>query len=159
MQIEWDFKQTIFKIWRFKKKILLFPFARQCLSKNVAEIHLNRVINYLTRKLRRKWAKKVNVECDTDANFKDDQGFFKGFPAFMFRFELRAKFLNQNMYFFIKTNVIYVDLQFKRWSYRVKKQFIWSFELSKSASIQNEEKFLVAGSSVHGFLRFLVRVI
>jgi hypothetical protein len=73
----------------------------------------------------------VNVECDTDANFKDDQGFFKGFPAFMFRFELRAKFLNQNMYFFIKTNVIYVDLQFKRWSYRVKNSLFVVLKLSQ----------------------------
>jgi hypothetical protein len=79
------------------KKFLLF--ARQCLSKNLTEIHLNRVINYLLRKLRRKWAKKVNVECATDENFKDDQGFFQVFPAIMFLFELRAKFLNQNVFF------------------------------------------------------------
>jgi hypothetical protein len=38
-----------FKIEGFKKKILLFAFVRQCLSKNLSEIYLNRVINYLTR--------------------------------------------------------------------------------------------------------------
>jgi hypothetical protein len=43
--------------------------------------------------------KKVNVECATDENFKDDQGFFAVFPAIMFPFELRAKFLNQNVFF------------------------------------------------------------
>jgi hypothetical protein len=37
---------------------------------------------YLTRKLRRKCAKKVNVECDTNENYKD------GFSQF---FLLRAK--------------------------------------------------------------------
>jgi hypothetical protein len=62
------------------------------LSKNLTEIHLNRVINYLTRKLKRKSAKKVNVECDADENFKDDQGFFTDFLAIMFRFVLRAIF-------------------------------------------------------------------
>jgi hypothetical protein len=61
------------------------------LSKKLTEIHLNGVINYMTRKLRRKRAKKVNVKCDTDENLKDDQGFFTVFPAIMFRFELRAK--------------------------------------------------------------------
>jgi hypothetical protein len=59
MEIQWDWELTIFKIWGFKKKFLLFAFVRQCLSKNLTEIHLNRVINYLTRKLRKKWAKKV----------------------------------------------------------------------------------------------------
>jgi hypothetical protein len=39
------------------------------------------------------------VECDTDENSKDDQGFFTVFPAIMFRFELRAKFLHQNVFF------------------------------------------------------------
>jgi hypothetical protein len=48
----------------------------------------------LTRKLRRKGAKKVNMECDTDENFQDDQGYFTVFPAIMFSFELRAKFLH-----------------------------------------------------------------
>jgi hypothetical protein len=35
----------------FQKKILLFAFVRQCVSKNFTAIHLNRVINYLTKKL------------------------------------------------------------------------------------------------------------
>jgi hypothetical protein len=35
-------------------KFMLFAFARQSLTKNLTEIHFNRVINYLTRKLRRK---------------------------------------------------------------------------------------------------------
>jgi hypothetical protein len=99
MEIEWDWEQTIFKIWGFKKKYLLFAFVRQCLSKNLTEIQSNRVINYLSRKLSRKLAKKVNVKCATDENFKDDQGFFALFPAIMFLFELRAKFLNQNVFF------------------------------------------------------------
>jgi hypothetical protein len=127
MKIEWDWEQTILKIWGFKKTFLLFAFVLQCLSKNLTEIHLYRVINYLSRKLRRKWAKKVNVECDTNEHFKDDQGFFAVFPAIMFFFELRA---NQwiKMIFFIKTNLICVDLLYKRLSYRGKRQFIWSFQ-------------------------------
>jgi hypothetical protein len=41
----------------------------------------------------------VNVECDTDENFKDDQEFFTVFPASTLCFELRAKFLHQNVFF------------------------------------------------------------
>jgi hypothetical protein len=51
-----------FQNLRIKKKILLFVFVCQCLSKKLTEIHLNRVINHLTRNLRRKWADKVNVD-------------------------------------------------------------------------------------------------
>jgi hypothetical protein len=91
MRLRADYFQNL----RIKKKI---P-ACHCLSKNLTEIHLNRVINYLTRKLRTKCAKKVNVECDTVENFKDDQGFFTVFPVIIFRFELGAKFLHQNVLF------------------------------------------------------------
>jgi hypothetical protein len=48
----------------------------------------------------------VNVECDTEENFKDDQEFFTVFPAIMFCFELRAKFFIK-MYFFILFTLIY----------------------------------------------------
>jgi hypothetical protein len=54
MKLESDWKQTIFKIRGFRKKFLIFAFVRQCLIKNLTEIHLNRVINYLTRNLRQK---------------------------------------------------------------------------------------------------------
>jgi hypothetical protein len=119
-------RANYFQNLRNLKKFLLFAFVRQCLSKNLTEIHLNRVINYLSRNLRRKWSKKVNVECDTDDNFKDDQGFFTVFPAIMFRFKLRAKFLQQNGIFssiLILFTLIYC--RYKRLSYRVKRHFIW----------------------------------
>jgi hypothetical protein len=41
----------------------------------------------------------VNVECDTDENFKNYQGFFTVFPAIIFRFELKAKYLHQQLFF------------------------------------------------------------
>jgi hypothetical protein len=43
--------------------------------------------------------KKINVECDIDENFKDDQGLFAVLPSIMFLFEVRAKFLNKNLFF------------------------------------------------------------
>jgi hypothetical protein len=43
MEIEWDLDRTIFEIWEFKKKFMLFAFVRQCLSKNLTEIHLNQL--------------------------------------------------------------------------------------------------------------------
>jgi hypothetical protein len=115
------------KIWGFKKKFLLFAFVRQCLSKKLTEIHLNRVINYLPRKLRRKWAKKVNVECATDENFKDDRDFSQFFLLLCSSSSWEPNFWTK-MYFFINTNLIYVDLLYKRLSYRVNRQFIWSFQ-------------------------------
>jgi hypothetical protein len=61
------------------------------------------------------------------------------------------------MYFFINTNLIYVDLLYKRLSYRVKRHFIWSFQYLVCFHTKwGKFRFLVARSSVHGFLRFLV---
>jgi hypothetical protein len=84
-------------------------FVRQCLRKNLTEIHLNPVINYLTRKLRRKWTIKVNVECDTEENFKDDQGFLSLCSASSWE---PNYFLN--MYFFINTNLNHINFLYKR---------------------------------------------
>jgi hypothetical protein len=117
----------LFKKIKDLKKNPLFVFVRQCLSKNLTEIHLNRVINYLTRKLRRKWVKKVNVECDTDENFKDDQRFFTFFLLICSDLSWEQNFCIK-MYFFINTYLIHVNLLYKRLSYRVKRQFIWNFQ-------------------------------
>jgi hypothetical protein len=46
--------------------------------------------------------KKLNMECDIDENFKDVKGFVTVFTAIMFRFELRAKNLNKNVFYRVK---------------------------------------------------------
>jgi hypothetical protein len=104
-----------------KQKFPLFAFVYQCLSRNLPQIDLNRIINYYTRKFRKNWDKKWNVECDIDENFKDDQVFITVVPAIMFLFELWAKFLNQNVFLFISTNLFHVDLLYKRLSHGVKR--------------------------------------
>jgi hypothetical protein len=74
MEIEWDLEQYIFNIWGLKKKqkFPLFAFVCQCLSRNLPQIDLNRIINYYTRKFRKNWDQKWNVECDIVENFKAD---------------------------------------------------------------------------------------
>jgi hypothetical protein len=54
------------------------------------------------------------------------------------------------MYFFINTNLIYVDLLYKRLSYRVKIPVIWSFQTFSlfPYKMRKISWFLVAGSSV-----------
>jgi hypothetical protein len=127
MEIEWDCKQTIFKIWGFKNKILLFAFVRQCLSKNLTEIHLNRVINYLTESWWENELKKWTWNVILTKTLKMTRDFSQFFLLLCSASSWEPNFCIK-MYFFINTNLIYVDLLYKRLSYRVKRQFIWSFQ-------------------------------
>jgi hypothetical protein len=74
------------------------------------------------KKVEEKWTKKVNVECDTDENLKDYQGYFTVYPANMFCLELRAKFLHQNLFF---SSILFLfTLIYCIKGYSVKRQFI-----------------------------------
>jgi hypothetical protein len=87
-------KQTIFKKFLSAFCVRSSMFEEQPYRNSFKSCH-----QLPAKKVEEKMSEKVNVECDTDENFKDDQGFFTVFPAIMFRFKLTAKFLHQNVFF------------------------------------------------------------
>jgi hypothetical protein len=139
--------------------ILLFAFVHQCLSKNLKEIHLKRVINYLTKKLREKWAKKVNVECDYWILTKTLKmtGIFHSFSCYYVPLQAENQIYASKCIFssiLILFTLIYCV---KSYPTEVKDSLFEVFKLLVCFHTKwGKFRFLVAGSSVHGFLRFLV---
>jgi hypothetical protein len=66
-------------------------FVRECLSTN----RYKSCHQLISKKVQ----EKFNVQCDINENEKDDQGLFTVLLAIMHCFELRAKFLNSNLFF------------------------------------------------------------
>jgi hypothetical protein len=109
------------------------------------------------KKVEEKMSWKKWVECDTDENFKDDQGFFTVFPAIMFRFEHESQIFASKCIFssiLILFTLIYC---IKGYPTKLKYSLFEVFKLLGCFHTKwGKFRFLVAEYSVHGFLRFLV---
>jgi hypothetical protein len=106
--------------------------------------------SYLTRNLRRKWAKTVYVECDTDAKFKDD------FSQF-FLLLCAASSWEPNFGMCIFSSILILFTFIYCIGYRVKNSVFEVFKLLVCFHTKwGKFRFLVVGSSMQGLIRFLV---
>jgi hypothetical protein len=101
--------------------------------------------------------KKVNVECDTDENFKDNQGFFTVFLAIMFlSLSWEPIFASKSIFSSI-LNLFTLIYCIKDYPTELKDSLFEVFKLLVCFHTKwGKFMFLVAGFSVHGFLKCLV---
>jgi hypothetical protein len=153
MEIEWDWEQTIFKIWVLRKNSCFLRSFVNVWTKTLQKY--NQIVSSTTcqeswgENEQKKWMWNVLLT----KTLKMTTDFSHFFLLLCSSSSWEPNFCIK-MYFFINANLIYVDLLYPT---ELKDSLFAVFKLLVCFHTKWEKfRFLVAGSSVHGFLRFLV---